>query len=100
MALRRSICYRPDFLGDRPKMDPLSEVISFLEPRRYFVGGFEAGGDWSVRFGAYDGIKCYAVTSGACCLAACRSGSRAIRTCPPMIGSAIFAAPATACWSG
>jgi AraC-like DNA-binding protein len=49
-------------------MDPLSEVISFLEPRRYFVGGFEAGGDWSVRFGAYDGIKCYAVTSGGCWL--------------------------------
>ena len=50
-------------------MDPLSDVISFLEPRSYFVGGFEAGGDWSVRFGAYDGIKCYAVASGACWLA-------------------------------
>jgi hypothetical protein len=50
-------------------MDPLSEVISFLEPRNYRVGGFEAGGDWSIRFGAYDGVKCYAVTSGACWLA-------------------------------
>ena len=30
------------------------------------------------------------------CLTACRSGSQAIRTCRPMIGSAIFAAPATA----
>ena len=50
-------------------MDPLSEVISFLEPRSYRVGGFEAGGDWSIRFGAYEGIKCYAVTSGACWLA-------------------------------
>ncbi len=50
-------------------MDPLSDVISLLEPRSYFVGGFEAGGDWSVRFGAYDGIKCYAVTLGACWLA-------------------------------
>ena len=49
-------------------MDPLSEVISFLEPRNYRVGGFEAGGDWSIRFEAYDGIKCYAVTSGACWL--------------------------------
>ena len=37
-------------------MDPLSEVISFLEPRNYRVGGFEAGGDWSIRFGAYDGV--------------------------------------------
>jgi hypothetical protein len=50
-------------------MDPLSDVISFLEPRSYRVGGFEAGGDWSIRFGAYDGIKCYAVTLGACWLA-------------------------------
>lgn len=50
-------------------MDPLSDVISFLEPRGPFVGGFEAGGDWSVRFGTYEGIKCYAVTSGACWLA-------------------------------
>ena len=47
-------------------MDPLSDVISFLEPTSYGVGGFEAGGDWSIRFGTYDGIKCYAVTSGAC----------------------------------
>jgi AraC-like DNA-binding protein len=50
-------------------MDPLSEVISFLEPRSYRVGGFEAGGDWSIRFSAYEGIKCYAVTSGACWIA-------------------------------
>ena len=50
-------------------MDPLSEVISFLEPRSYRVGGFEAGGDWSIRFDPYEGVKCYAVTSGACWLA-------------------------------
>jgi AraC-like DNA-binding protein len=50
-------------------MDPLSEVISFLQPMGYRVGGFEAGGDWSVRFEAYEGIKCYAVTAGACWLA-------------------------------
>jgi AraC-like DNA-binding protein len=50
-------------------MDPLSDVISFLEPRGYRVGGFEAGGDWSIRFDAYEGIKCYAVASGACWIA-------------------------------
>ena len=50
-------------------MDPLSDVISFLEPRGYRVGGFQAGGDWSIRFDAYEGIKCYAVTSGSCSLA-------------------------------
>src|SRR5271165_6620695 len=44
-------------------------VISFLEPRSYRVGGFEAGGDWSIGFGTHEGIKCYAVTSGACWLA-------------------------------
>jgi hypothetical protein len=36
-------------------MDPLSDVISFLEPRSYRVGGFEAGCDWSIRFGPYEG---------------------------------------------
>jgi AraC-like DNA-binding protein len=50
-------------------MDPLSDVISFLEPRGYRVGGFEAGGDWSIRFDPFEGIKCYAVTSGACWIA-------------------------------
>ena len=60
---------RPAFVGDRPKRDPLSDVISLLELRSYRVGGFEAGGDWSVRFAPYEGIKCYAVTSGACWIA-------------------------------
>ncbi len=50
-------------------MDPLSDVISFLQLRSYRVGGFEAGGHWSVGFGAYDAIKCYAVTAGACWIA-------------------------------
>ncbi|HEY0257624.1 MAG TPA: AraC family transcriptional regulator [Candidatus Methylacidiphilales bacterium] len=50
-------------------MDPLSDVISLLKPTKYLVGGFEAGGAWSIRFGAYEGIKCYAVTSGTCWLA-------------------------------
>ena len=50
-------------------MDPLSDVISALEPRNYRVGGFEAGGGWSVRFDAFEGIKCYAVASGACWIA-------------------------------
>ena len=50
-------------------MDPLSDVISLLELRPYRVGGFEAGGDWSIRFDPFDGIKCYAVTLGACWIA-------------------------------
>ena len=50
-------------------MDPLSDIISFLRLRSYLVGGFEAGGNWSLGFDAYDAIKCYAVTAGACWIA-------------------------------
>src|SRR4051812_10859624 len=58
---------RPLFLGDHPNMDPLSDILALLEPRSYRVGGFEAGGDWSIAFGAYDeAIKCYALAAGRC----------------------------------
>jgi AraC-like DNA-binding protein len=49
-------------------MDPLSDVLSLLKPRSHRFGGFDAGGDWSIGFGRHDGIKCYAVVSGACWL--------------------------------
>jgi len=49
-------------------MDPLSEVISLLEPRSYHVGGCEVGGDWSIRFDPFEGIKCYSLILGACWL--------------------------------
>jgi len=49
-------------------MDPLSDVLSLLRPRSYRFGGFDAGGDWSIQFHAYEGIKCYAVVSGECWL--------------------------------
>lgn len=47
-------------------MDPLSDIISFLRLRSYLVGGFEAGGMWSIGFDDHEAIKCYAVTAGAC----------------------------------
>jgi AraC-like DNA-binding protein len=50
-------------------MDPLSDIVSFLQLRSYRVGGFAAGGDWSVGFDGYGAIKCYAVTQGACWIA-------------------------------
>ena len=45
-------------------MDPPFDVLSLLKPRGYMFGGFEAGGDWSARFGQHEGIKRYAVTTG------------------------------------
>lgn len=50
-------------------MDPLSNVLSLLKPESYLSGGFDAGGDWSFRFGQYRGIKCYSIVYGQCWLA-------------------------------
>ena len=50
-------------------MDPLSDVLSLLKPRSYSSGGFDAGGDWSIRYPAHEGMKCFAVVSGECWLA-------------------------------
>jgi AraC-like DNA-binding protein len=49
--------------------DPLSDVLSLLKPRSSVSAGFEAGGDWAVRFDDQEArIKCYAVTTGTCWL--------------------------------
>lgn len=51
-------------------MDPLSDVLSLLKPRSYVSSGFDAGGQWSIRFSNQQGwIKCYAVIAGECWLA-------------------------------
>lgn len=31
-------------------MDPLSDVLALLKPQSYLTSGFDAGGDWAVRF--------------------------------------------------
>jgi AraC-like DNA-binding protein len=49
-------------------MDPLSDVLSLLKLRSYVSGGFDMGGEWSIQFPQHEGIKCYAVVSGACWL--------------------------------
>lgn len=49
-------------------MDPLSDVLSLLKPRSYVSGGFDIAGDWSIQFPRHEGIKCYALVSGACWL--------------------------------
>ena len=51
-------------------MDPLSDVLSLLQPRNYMSAGFDAGGDWSIQFpDQQKSIKTGAVVSGACWLA-------------------------------
>ena len=50
-------------------MDPLSDVLSLLRPRSFMSGGVDHGGDWSVAWGKYEGIKFQAVISGGCWLA-------------------------------
>ncbi|GBQ99720.1 AraC family transcriptional regulator [Acetobacter nitrogenifigens DSM 23921 = NBRC 105050] len=49
-------------------MDPLSEVLSLLKLRSYVSGGFDAAGDWAIRFGPHEGIKFHAVVAGSCWL--------------------------------
>jgi AraC-like DNA-binding protein len=45
-------------------MDPLSDVISLLKPNSYTCSGFDVGGDHSVQFPGFEGIKYYALVSG------------------------------------
>jgi AraC-like DNA-binding protein len=47
-------------------MDALSDVLSLLKVRSYMSSGFDAGGDWSIQFGAHDGFKFHAVEHGDC----------------------------------
>lgn len=47
-------------------MDPLSDVLSLLQPRSQFYAGFDAAGDWSFDFPPHEGIKFAAMMRGAC----------------------------------
>ena len=49
-------------------MDPLSDVLSLLQPSAAVAGGFDVGGAFSIGFDRFSGIKCYALVSGACWL--------------------------------
>lgn len=50
-------------------MDPLSDILALLQPTIHGASGFDMGGEWSIHFPAYRGIKCYAMVSGQCWLA-------------------------------
>lgn len=47
-------------------MDPLSEILNLLRPRRAYTAGLAAAGSWSLRFGEFAGIKFNAVLTGSC----------------------------------
>jgi len=49
-------------------VDPLSDVLSLLNPHSFAAAGFDLGGDWSIQFPPQSGIKCYALISGNCWL--------------------------------
>lgn len=49
-------------------MDALTDVMSLLKPRSHVAAGFDAAGDWCLRFDRYSGIKVNAVVAGACWL--------------------------------
>jgi AraC-like DNA-binding protein len=48
--------------------DPLSDVLSLLNPRGYMAGGIDAGGDWSIQFEQDPYFRCFAIVSGLCWL--------------------------------
>lgn len=50
-------------------MDTLSNIVALLKPHDCVAAGFDAAGDWSIRFERHAGLKCNAVIKGACWLA-------------------------------
>src|SRR5688572_12933556 len=52
--LRRSIMKTPDFVIDRPKMDPLSHIVALLRPHAVFSKPITGRGNWGVRYDPYE----------------------------------------------
>ncbi|WP_213806376.1 AraC family transcriptional regulator [Granulicella sp. dw_53] len=50
-------------------MDPISDVLSLLNPRASISASLTTGGDWAVSFPAHEGLKFVAVVRGLCWLA-------------------------------
>lgn len=48
--------------------DPFSDLLRLVAARPALAGGFEAGGDWGIRFPAPDKLKFFAVLQGGCWL--------------------------------
>ena len=50
-------------------MDPLSDLLLLLKPRRYLSGKLEAGGRWAFRFpNEENAIMCFSIVRGSCWL--------------------------------
>ena len=47
-------------------MDPLSDVLGLLKPSSYGFRGLDAGGDWALAYPSAEGVKCFAIRTGAC----------------------------------
>ncbi len=47
-------------------VDPLSDILSLVQPSTYATGGLSAGGNWRVHFPAHGMLKCYNVVRGEC----------------------------------
>jgi AraC-like DNA-binding protein len=69
-----------DFISRSSKLaaDPLSDILSLLNPRGYMAGGIDAGGDWAIRFEQDPYFRCFAIVAGSCWLAM-ESMDRAVR---------------------
>ena len=67
--------------------DPLSEVITLLQPRAVFSRRYSGAGRWGVRYSAFGKPSFRAVLEGSCRLAvdgrnrAAEPGRRALRNC-------------------
>ncbi|OCP15661.1 AraC family transcriptional regulator [Ensifer sp. LC163] len=55
--------------SSRMSRDPLSAVLSLIEARAVYAGGFTAGGDWAIRFPPPEKIKFFVIARGACVIA-------------------------------
>ncbi|WP_246387188.1 AraC family transcriptional regulator [Gluconacetobacter sacchari] len=69
MATERSMGHGSVFCcvsSDCAAKDPLSDVLALLRPRSAISVGLDAGGEWAIRFPAYEGIKFNTVLRGAC----------------------------------
>lgn len=55
--------------------DPFSAILSLVDARAAYAGGFVAGGEWAIAFPVPDRIKFFAIARGECWLAVEGSGT-------------------------